>query len=147
MAKKKTKKASPKKRKSVPSNSSSLRKWYAAIGIFIFAFLLYSNTISDDFTYVLDDDLVCAKNDYVQDGLSRLDDIFTHSWYYGFSGTPDRYYRPMMLAGLAMDTSFFGGGPKVHHFMNVLYLSLIHISEPTRLRRISYAVFCLKKKK
>src|SRR5660397_251316 len=29
----------------------------------------------------------------------------------------------------------------------VQYLSLIHISEPTRLRRISYAVFCLKKKK
>ena len=28
----------------------------------------------------------------------------------------------------------------------VLDLSLIHISEPTRLRRISYAVFCLKKK-
>src|SRR5660397_194867 len=28
-----------------------------------------------------------------------------------------------------------------------LRLSLIHISEPTRLRRISYAVFCLKKKK
>src|SRR5660398_317374 len=26
------------------------------------------------------------------------------------------------------------------------HLSLIHISEPTRLRRISYAVFCLKKK-
>src|SRR5678815_4941644 len=29
----------------------------------------------------------------------------------------------------------------------VLDLSLIHISEPTRLLRISYAVFCLKKKK
>ena len=29
----------------------------------------------------------------------------------------------------------------------VFCLSLIHISEPTRLRRISYAVFCLKKKK
>src|SRR5660397_25599 len=27
------------------------------------------------------------------------------------------------------------------------FYSLIHISEPTRLRRISYAVFCLKKKK
>jgi len=25
-------------------------------------------------------------------------------------------------------------------------LSLIHISEPTRLRRTTYAVFCLKKK-
>src|SRR5660398_161964 len=29
----------------------------------------------------------------------------------------------------------------------ITHLSLIHISEPTRLRRISYAVFCLKKKK
>src|SRR5450756_2957473 len=29
----------------------------------------------------------------------------------------------------------------------VLCLSLIHISEPTRLGMISYAVFCLKKKK
>nr|CUV48227.1 protein of unknown function [Ralstonia solanacearum] len=27
------------------------------------------------------------------------------------------------------------------------HLSLIHISEPTRLGMISYAVFCLKKKK
>src|SRR5678816_767946 len=30
---------------------------------------------------------------------------------------------------------------------SVLELSLIHISEPTRLLSISYAVFCLKKKK
>eukprot|EP00658_Telonema_sp_P-2_P017185 TRINITY_DN16649_c0_g1_i2.p1 TRINITY_DN16649_c0_g1~~TRINITY_DN16649_c0_g1_i2.p1 ORF type:complete len:144 (+),score=30.91 TRINITY_DN16649_c0_g1_i2:96-527(+) len=29
----------------------------------------------------------------------------------------------------------------------ILILSLIHISEPTRLLSISYAVFCLKKKK
>src|SRR5678816_2531716 len=28
----------------------------------------------------------------------------------------------------------------------IQYLSLIHISEPTRLLSISYAVFCLKKK-
>ncbi|VTU60807.1 putative PTS system IIA component [Lactobacillus rhamnosus GG] [Lacticaseibacillus rhamnosus] len=31
--------------------------------------------------------------------------------------------------------------------LEMITLSLIHISEPTRLRRISYAVFCLKKKK
>src|SRR5678816_453517 len=30
-------------------------------------------------------------------------------------------------------------------FDAILELSLIHISEPTRLLRISYAVFCLKK--
>src|SRR5678816_563270 len=32
-------------------------------------------------------------------------------------------------------------------FVARMYLSLIHISEPTRLLSISYAVFCLKKKK
>src|SRR5678816_3382431 len=32
-------------------------------------------------------------------------------------------------------------------YANVTLLSLIHISEPTRLLSISYAVFCLKKKK
>ena len=32
-------------------------------------------------------------------------------------------------------------------FEELLELSLIHISEPTRLLSISYAVFCLKKKK
>ncbi len=35
----------------------------------------------------------------------------------------------------------------VTDFDTLVVLSLIHISEPTRLRRISYAVFCLKKKK
>src|SRR5660398_84965 len=35
----------------------------------------------------------------------------------------------------------------VHDQHPAHWLSLIHISEPTRLRRISYAVFCLKKKK
>eukprot|EP00658_Telonema_sp_P-2_P001038 TRINITY_DN10387_c0_g1_i2.p1 TRINITY_DN10387_c0_g1~~TRINITY_DN10387_c0_g1_i2.p1 ORF type:complete len:145 (+),score=44.64 TRINITY_DN10387_c0_g1_i2:72-506(+) len=33
-----------------------------------------------------------------------------------------------------------------HTWANVPVLSLIHISEPTRLLSISYAVFCLKKK-
>eukprot|EP00825_Cyclidium_porcatum_P004390 TRINITY_DN1205_c0_g1_i6.p2 TRINITY_DN1205_c0_g1~~TRINITY_DN1205_c0_g1_i6.p2 ORF type:complete len:200 (+),score=-8.79 TRINITY_DN1205_c0_g1_i6:517-1116(+) len=41
------------------------------------------------------------------------------------------------------DAQAFGlGGPGT-----VIGLSLIHISEPTRLGMISYAVFCLKKKK
>eukprot|EP00658_Telonema_sp_P-2_P060323 TRINITY_DN4926_c0_g1_i1.p1 TRINITY_DN4926_c0_g1~~TRINITY_DN4926_c0_g1_i1.p1 ORF type:complete len:705 (+),score=117.38 TRINITY_DN4926_c0_g1_i1:692-2806(+) len=35
----------------------------------------------------------------------------------------------------------------IDHLAHALALSLIHISEPTRLLSISYAVFCLKKKK
>ncbi len=42
--------------------------------------------------------------------------------------------------GRNIDITVFEGDTRV-------VLSLIHISEPTRLRRISYAVFCLKKKK
>ena len=34
-----------------------------------------------------------------------------------------------------------------NHSVLELFLSLIHISEPTRRYAISYAVFCLKKKK
>src|SRR5680860_1610015 len=35
----------------------------------------------------------------------------------------------------------------IHNFADLEILSLIHISEPTRRTPISYAVFCLKKKK
>ncbi|MEM6964028.1 MAG: hypothetical protein AAF573_04615 [Bacteroidota bacterium] len=64
------------------------------------------------------------KNDFVQAGIAGLGDIFTHSWYYGLTDTPDRYYRPMMLAGFAVETSLFGNDAKVYHIMNVLYYAL-----------------------
>eukprot|EP00658_Telonema_sp_P-2_P031292 TRINITY_DN23456_c0_g1_i1.p1 TRINITY_DN23456_c0_g1~~TRINITY_DN23456_c0_g1_i1.p1 ORF type:complete len:109 (-),score=22.45 TRINITY_DN23456_c0_g1_i1:81-407(-) len=47
--------------------------------------------------------------------------------------------RPTHLKGVGSE------GLSLH--LEVLRLSLIHISEPTRLLSISYAVFCLKKKK
>src|SRR5450756_1203340 len=59
-----------------------------------------------------------------------------------------RYGR---LAG--PDHLLHGGGFEIvvgsagHHIDEAPDLSLIHISEPTRLGMISYAVFCLKKKK
>ena len=42
---------------------------------------------------------------------------------------------------------FFTSNEPDINFVEALYLSLIHISEPTRPLYISYAVFCLKKKK
>ena len=48
------------------------------------------------------------------------------------------YFRYLGAAfGSALISSIYG----------LVDLSLIHISEPTRLGMISYAVFCLKKKK
>src|SRR5680860_1789083 len=42
-------------------------------------------------------------------------------------------------------TSFFNNQIKIEELEKGKYLSLIHISEPTRRTPISYAVFCLKK--
>ncbi len=50
--------------------------------------------------------------------------------------------------GAAVKANGYGlGAVEVARRLAGAGLSLIHISEPTRLRRISYAVFCLKKKK
>ena len=48
---------------------------------------------------------------------------------------------PFTIAGRTFDSRLLVGSGKYKD------LSLIHISEPTRLLSISYAVFCLKKKK
>eukprot|EP00658_Telonema_sp_P-2_P024417 TRINITY_DN19802_c0_g1_i2.p1 TRINITY_DN19802_c0_g1~~TRINITY_DN19802_c0_g1_i2.p1 ORF type:complete len:201 (+),score=57.45 TRINITY_DN19802_c0_g1_i2:3-605(+) len=58
---------------------------------------------------------------------------------------------PEKLRSLETVTTEINMVPKpdltAHVFCLVQELSLIHISEPTRLLSISYAVFCLKKKK
>ena len=51
-----------------------------------------------------------------------------------------RFWRPVMKNGFVRFI-------RPEECEIVKHLSLIHISEPKRLRRNSYAVFCLKKKK
>src|SRR5680860_1713204 len=48
---------------------------------------------------------------------------------------------------VALAEAVYEGESVVEGMKAVLALSLIHISEPTRRTPISYAVFCLKKKK
>ena len=55
-----------------------------------------------------------------------------------------------IIAGLGAVLAFLPQILLLFFFLSILEdsgLSLIHISEPTRLGMISYAVFCLKKKK
>ena len=51
-----------------------------------------------------------------------------------------------ITAALAGQSRSLAGQVEIRHTDKVIALSLIHISEPTRLLSISYAVFCLKKK-
>jgi tetratricopeptide (TPR) repeat protein len=116
---KKTNIVSKREHKTQPFNLS-LRRLSLVVGLF--AVLLYANTLNHRF--VLDDDLVCSKNRFVQEGFTGLADIFSSSWYEGFHGEKDSYYRPMMLAGFAIEKSLFGHSPKVYHAMNIFWYGI-----------------------
>ena len=74
-----------------------------------------------------------------------LQEVGVNHPFYGLEGsnniillTTERYKEyPMMIQGYGAGAGVTAAG----------VLSLIHISEPTRQAEISYAVFCLKKKK
>ncbi|MEM1320689.1 MAG: tetratricopeptide repeat protein [Bacteroidota bacterium] len=114
-------KASRKKTKKKPikaKKQAAVKDWMLGLAVAVFGFILYANTIQHGF--VLDDPLVCVKNDYVQEGFGGLGKIFTGTWYEGFNGEQGRYYRPMMLAGFAIEKQLFGHQASTYHLMNVL---------------------------
>ena len=88
--------------------------------IFIFAFLLYGNTISNK--YALDDDFVVLNNKIVHQGLKGIPHIFTSRYTDIKGGTFG--YRPVTKASLAIEYQFFGENPHLSHFINVLLYAL-----------------------
>ncbi|NOT37642.1 MAG: tetratricopeptide repeat protein [Saprospiraceae bacterium] len=90
----------------------------------VFAFLLYSATISHEF--VLDDGLVTSINTYVKKGMGGLWDIFSHAYRAGATITTnsDYVYRPLSVMMFAMEWNFFPDNPKVHHIINVLFYAI-----------------------
>src|SRR5678815_5990585 len=90
------------------------------IYIFAFAFLFASRPINDaDFWF----HMKTGEYFFTTGGVPRME-MYSFT-YHGI---------PWVAHGWLSGVLFYG-------------LSLIHISEPTRLLSISYAVFCLKKKK
>src|SRR5665648_90893 len=65
------------------------------------------------------------------------------------AGSAIYLYRPHGYGRTKLNNAYFeralGTPATTRNWRTVLALSLIHISEPTRLGMISYAVFCLKK--
>lgn len=91
---------------------------FQAIIIGFLAFLTYANTIHHEF--VLDDDILVLQNQYVQNGINGLSDIFSHGYLHGFNQKNDQSYRPIPLAVAALVNEFFGNNAKVYHFLNIL---------------------------
>src|SRR5450756_2456947 len=108
--------------------------------------------------YVPAQDLYIEKDSSINDEIDRLRHSATTSLFlrrdvvivasvsciYGL-GSPEDYLEKMVLLSVG-DT--VDRDEMLRKLVDIQYaLSLIHISEPTRLGMISYAVFCLKKKK
>lgn len=86
------------------------------------AFILYGNTLGHD--YVLDDEVVFLRNNYVQNGLGGIGDIVTHGFITGFNDTNDQSYRPLVLISFAIEHELFGNNPAVGHLINLLLYAL-----------------------
>ena len=111
-----------KSRKKIPQKPDYLERFVFPVSLFLFAFLLYGNTINHDFA--LDDDIVTRKNIYVQKGFEGIPMLFSKGFLYGFNQRNDQSYRPISLLSLAVEKQMFGGTPGVHHFFNIFFYAL-----------------------
>lgn len=96
--------------------------------LFLFAFAIYANTIGHD--YALDDDIVIVKNEYTQQGLDGLGDIFSSDAFEAyFQGKKDLVaggrYRPLSVATFAFEWEFLGKNPQASHFFNIVLFGLL----------------------
>lgn len=103
-------------------NLPNAQKWAILIGLVVFTFILYGNTIMHD--YALDDDIITRRNDFVQQGTSGIGHIFSKGFLYGFNRANDQSYRPVTLTSIAIEKQFWGNNPHVHHFFNVFWYAI-----------------------
>ncbi len=102
--------------------------WLPASLMMVMAYALYF--IGIKYGYVLDDEMVYWKNEYVQKGIAGIRQIFTTDSFMGYFKEQKFLleggrYRPLSLATFAMEVQFFGADkPAAGHFFNVLLYGL-----------------------
>jgi len=120
-------------KKSIEKTDTS--NWYIIPGIiFVLCFILYGNTINH--SYVLDDDIYTQKNVYVQQGFSAIKNIFNKGSLYGFNGSNESNYRPLVLLNFMAEVQWFGLNPHVSHFFNVFFFAICCVLLYFLLRRV-----------
>ncbi len=97
------------------------RRYFNQLIIFLFAFLLFANSIPND--YNLDDELVTINHRLTSKGIVAIPEIFTSPYYQDASGYSYEY-RPVVLASFALEHQFFGESAFVSHFFNVALYGL-----------------------
>ena len=111
------KKPPPKKTKQQPEVSAEapviakpgfqLPGWSYFLLIFLFACMLYSNTLWNK--YAIDDTIVLTDNRFTKKGLAGIKDHFTHDMFEGFFGergaklVSGGRYRPLSMVSLTVE--------------------------------------------
>lgn len=103
--------------------------WLPALLLMALAFALYGASIR--YGYLLDDEMVIWKNDFVMKGLAGWSDIFAHDSFMGYF-KEEKFlleggrYRPLSLAMFALEVQLFGkeAHPVVGHTVNILLYGL-----------------------
>ncbi|MCA6364896.1 MAG: hypothetical protein IM638_17830 [Bacteroidetes bacterium] len=124
-----------KKASSTASFFENKRLVYAIL--FVFAFLLYANTLSHQ--TALDDYAVIETNEYVQQGFGGIHKILTTFYWKGspsFANANSGIYRPLSLVVFAADWAFTSGktvqehawaAARLGHLQNVLLYACIAV--------------------
>jgi tetratricopeptide (TPR) repeat protein len=97
-------------------------KWQLALILGVIAFVLYANTLNNE--YVLDDNMVIAKNTIVTKGVAGIPEILTTPRLKGYGYFQNENYRPLSLVMFAIEWEVMGESPATGHFFNVLFFAL-----------------------
>ena len=120
----------PKEGASSPSFLSNT-KWHKWL-IFAFACLLYTNTLTHDYTQ--DDAIVIYDNMFTTKGFSGIPGILKYDTFYGFFKVEGKEklvaggrYRPLTLVMFAAEHAAFGPNPFIGHLGNILLYGLLGV--------------------
>ncbi len=88
---------------------------------FIFAFILYGNSIMNEFA--LDDLPQIVNHRLVQQGWDGVGELISTN-YWSASNQNLGYYRPLSHVSFAIENALHGNNPHIMHFINVLLYAL-----------------------
>jgi tetratricopeptide (TPR) repeat protein len=103
------------------------KHWKEVLLMTIPVVLLYM--VSLNFEYVLDDQIVLTKNNYVNKGFGGIWDILSTETFMGYFGEQKNLvvgarYRPLSLVTFAIENQFVGQNSAVSHGLNILFYIL-----------------------
>jgi tetratricopeptide (TPR) repeat protein len=121
------------KKRTTPTNTSFLKKYWQYILISVFSFVLDANSIPND--YAMDDELVTKKHRLTSQGIKAIPEIFTSTYYSDNMGYAYDY-RPMVHVSFAIEHQLFGESAGVSHSINLLLYVLLCVLLYVVLKRL-----------